>query len=72
MKANIHPEVKDATVTCACGATFKTKSTKENPPVIAEAKTDKAQEDTKPEVKVQYDESVNENIDKIDNYFNKE
>ncbi len=29
MKANIHPEVKDATVTCACGATFKTKSTKE-------------------------------------------
>ena len=29
MKANIHPEVKDATVTCACGATFRTKSTKE-------------------------------------------
>ncbi|MBS5862009.1 MAG: 50S ribosomal protein L31 [Firmicutes bacterium] len=29
MKANIHPEVKDATVTCACGATFQTKSTKE-------------------------------------------
>ena len=29
MKANIHPEVKDATVTCACGATFKTKSVKE-------------------------------------------
>lgn len=29
MKANIHPEMKDATVTCACGATFKTKSTKE-------------------------------------------
>ncbi len=29
MKANIHPEVKEATVTCACGATFKTKSTKE-------------------------------------------
>lgn len=29
MKANIHPELKDATVTCACGATFKTKSTKE-------------------------------------------
>ena len=27
MKANIHPEVKDATVTCACGATFQTKST---------------------------------------------
>lgn len=29
MKANIHPEVKDATVTCACGATIQTKSTKE-------------------------------------------
>lgn len=29
MKANIHPEVKDAAVTCACGATFQTKSTKE-------------------------------------------
>ena len=29
MRANIHPELKDATVTCACGATFKTKSTKE-------------------------------------------
>ena len=29
MKANIHPEVKDATVTCACGATFQTKSTQE-------------------------------------------
>ena len=50
----------------------KTKSTKENPPVIAEVKTDKVQENTKPEAKVQYDKSVNENIDKIDNYFNKE
>ena len=30
MKANIHPDVKEATVTCACGATFKTRSTKEN------------------------------------------
>ncbi len=29
MKANIHPEVKNATVTCACGATFNTRSTKE-------------------------------------------
>ena len=29
MKANIHPEMKEATVTCVCGATFKTKSTKE-------------------------------------------
>lgn len=30
MKANIHPDVKEATVTCACGANFKTRSTKEN------------------------------------------
>lgn len=30
MKANIHPDVKDATVTCACGATFKTRSIKEH------------------------------------------
>ena len=29
MKANIHPEMKEAVVKCACGATFKTKSTKE-------------------------------------------
>ena len=29
MKAGIHPETKEATVTCACGATFKTKSTKD-------------------------------------------
>ena len=29
MKANIHPELKDATVTCACGATFQTKSIKD-------------------------------------------
>ena len=29
MKANIHPDVKEATVICACGATFKTKSVKE-------------------------------------------
>lgn len=29
MKANIHPEYKEATVTCACGNTFKTGSTKE-------------------------------------------
>lgn len=28
MKANIHPDVKEATVTCACGETFKVKSTK--------------------------------------------
>lgn len=28
MKANIHPNYVDATVTCACGNTFKTKSTK--------------------------------------------
>lgn len=29
MKANIHPELKDATVKCACGASFVTKSVKE-------------------------------------------
>ena len=28
MKANIHPEVKECTVTCACGETFTVKSTK--------------------------------------------
>lgn len=27
MKANIHPEMKDVTVTCACGNTFTIKST---------------------------------------------
>lgn len=27
---NIHPEMKEVTVKCACGATFKTMSTKEN------------------------------------------
>ena len=31
MKEGIHPEYKDAVVTCACGFTFKTRSTK---PVI--------------------------------------
>lgn len=30
MKANIHPELKDTTVTCACGTTFTTKSTKDS------------------------------------------
>ena len=30
MKKGIHPETKEATITCACGATFKTHSTKEN------------------------------------------
>lgn len=29
MKANIHPEYKEATVTCACGNTFTTGSTKD-------------------------------------------
>ena len=29
MKADIHPDYKEATVTCACGNTFKTGSTKE-------------------------------------------
>jgi large subunit ribosomal protein L31 len=28
MKSGIHPEYKDTTVTCACGNTFKTRSTK--------------------------------------------
>ena len=28
MKKEIHPESKEATVTCACGETFTTKSTK--------------------------------------------
>ena len=28
MKANIHPEYVDAIVKCACGETFKTRSTK--------------------------------------------
>ena len=30
MKTGIHPEYKEATVTCACGNTFKTGSTKED------------------------------------------
>ncbi len=30
MKKNIHPELKETTVTCACGTTFKTKSVKDN------------------------------------------
>ena len=29
MKKEIHPSYKDATVTCGCGNTFKTRSTKE-------------------------------------------
>ena len=29
MKKELHPEMKEATVHCACGASFKTKSTKE-------------------------------------------
>ncbi|MDO5300919.1 MAG: 50S ribosomal protein L31 [Tissierellia bacterium] len=29
MKQGIHPEYKEATVTCACGNTFKTGSVKE-------------------------------------------
>ena len=29
MKAGIHPTYKDSKVICACGATFDTKSTKE-------------------------------------------
>ena len=30
MKANIHPEMKETPVTCVCGATFKTKSTRDS------------------------------------------
>ena len=30
MKAGIHPEFKEATITCACGNIIKTKSTKED------------------------------------------
>lgn len=29
MKANIHPEYKEAKVVCACGNTFTTRSTKD-------------------------------------------
>ncbi len=29
MKAGIHPEYKEAKVTCACGETFTTRSTKD-------------------------------------------
>ncbi len=28
MKTEIHPEYKEATITCSCGATHKTRSTK--------------------------------------------
>src|SRR6476659_190410 len=30
MRENIHPNYTEATVTCACGNTFKTRSTKQN------------------------------------------
>lgn len=30
MKANIHPEYKETTVTCACGEVIHTRSTKPN------------------------------------------
>lgn len=30
MKANIHPRYEETTVTCACGNTFQTRSTREN------------------------------------------
>ncbi len=33
MKKNIHPEMKDCVVTCACGKTFTTKSIKSEIPV---------------------------------------
>jgi len=30
MKKGIHPELYDITITCACGATFRTKSTRKD------------------------------------------
>ncbi len=30
MQKDIHPEYKETTITCACGNTIKTRSTKEN------------------------------------------
>jgi len=30
MKANIHPEYEETVITCACGAAYKTRSTKRN------------------------------------------
>ena len=30
MKKEIHPDVKETTISCACGEEFKTKSTKDN------------------------------------------
>ena len=30
MKAEIHPEYFETTITCACGAVFKTRSTRKN------------------------------------------
>jgi large subunit ribosomal protein L31 len=30
MKANIHPEYKEATIICACGEVIHTRSTKQN------------------------------------------
>ena len=30
MKAGIHPDYKETTITCACGNVIKTRSTKEN------------------------------------------
>lgn len=30
MKKDIHPEYKDATITCACGEVIKTRSTKDD------------------------------------------
>jgi large subunit ribosomal protein L31 len=30
MKKGIHPEMYDITITCACGATFQTKSTRKD------------------------------------------
>ena len=37
MKEGIHPEYKETTVKCACGAEYKTRSTKENIRVVLNA-----------------------------------
>ncbi|NBZ96907.1 MAG: 50S ribosomal protein L31, partial [Proteobacteria bacterium] len=30
MKAGVHPDYNDTTIICACGAAYKTRSTKDN------------------------------------------
>ena len=68
MKKNIHPEMKEATVTCACGATFKTLSTKDNIEVEENKKSVKNNEedDKKDEIK----ENIIENEKQVINEKN--